>query len=94
MYFLSTKIANYAELTCKLLPQIRGLMVSFWCLWVIFSKVMPFIVRKILKWLWSQLKKKKKFNYTNYVKTDFIAEKLIEWANMHSATLYKLTLME
>lgn len=29
MYFLSTKIANYAELTCKLLPQIRGLMVSF-----------------------------------------------------------------
>lgn len=37
---------------------------------------------------------KKKFNYANYVKTDFIAEKLIEWANMHSATLYKLTLME
>lgn len=35
-----------------------------------------------------------KFNYANYVKTDFIAEKLIEWANMHSATLYKLTLME
>lgn len=55
---------------------------------------MPFIVRKILKWLWSQFKKKKKFNYANYVKTDFIAEKLIEWANMHSATLYKLTLME
>lgn len=54
---------------------------------------MPFIVRKILKWLWSQFKKKK-FNYANYVKTDFIAEKLIEWANMHSATLYKLTLME
>lgn len=55
---------------------------------------MPFIVRKILKWLWSQFKKKVVFNYANYVKTDFIAEKLIEWANMHSATLYKLTLME
>lgn len=56
IYFLSTEIANYAELTCKLLPQIRGIILMFswnllYIIWVIFSKVIAFILRKISKWL-------------------------------------------